>query len=373
MVRFLHSSDWQLGMTRYFLGADAQARFTEARIAAIERLGEVARDAGAAFVVVAGDVFETNRVGNKVVQGALDAMRDARVPFYLLPGNHDPLAPGSVYASERFERSKPGNVHVLGPEPVKAAPGTWVAGVPWRSKQAPGEGEVAAAAAALGRCAGERVLVLHGQVERAPDAAVTLERAWIERAIREQGVGYVALGDRHSATDIGCEGRAWYSGAPEPTDYDELNPGKALLVDLDGGRCTVEERAIGRWKFVERRFDVHELADVERAFGEVEALPDPRRTILRLRVGGSGGPELRAAIEEAIAELRESFAAVEDWERYATLVARAAGEGWETLGMTGFAAETARELDALAVGDGEQARTASDALVLLYRLARERA
>lgn len=370
MVRFLHTSDWQLGMTRYFLGAEAQARFTEARIEAIERIGETAREAGASFVVVAGDVFETNLVGNDVVRRALDAMRNAGVPFYLLPGNHDPLAPESVYTSARFERWRPGNVQVLGPEPVEATPGTWVAGVPWRSKQAPGEDEVAAAAAALGRCDGERVLVLHGQVELAPGAAVTLERAWIERAIREHGVGYVGLGDRHSATDIGCEGRAWYSGAPEPTDYDESNPGKALLVTLDAGQCMVEERRIGRWRFVERRFEVHELADVERAFDDVRALPDQRRTILRLRIGGSGGPELRAAIEVAIRELRDSFAAVEDWERYATFSARATGEGWETLGLAGFAAAAAQQLDGVAGGDGDEARAASDALALLYRLAR---
>jgi hypothetical protein len=41
-VRFLHSADWQLGMTRHFLSAEAQARFSQARIDVIKRIGEAA-------------------------------------------------------------------------------------------------------------------------------------------------------------------------------------------------------------------------------------------------------------------------------------------------------------------------------------------
>ena len=38
-MRFLHTADWQLGMTRHFLDADAQARFTAARMDVIGRIG----------------------------------------------------------------------------------------------------------------------------------------------------------------------------------------------------------------------------------------------------------------------------------------------------------------------------------------------
>ena len=43
-VRILHTSDWQLGMKFAALGDDGQARFREARLAAIERLFEVAKE-----------------------------------------------------------------------------------------------------------------------------------------------------------------------------------------------------------------------------------------------------------------------------------------------------------------------------------------
>jgi len=43
MIRFLHTSDWQLGMTRSFLSEEAQARYTQARFDAIRTMGRIAK------------------------------------------------------------------------------------------------------------------------------------------------------------------------------------------------------------------------------------------------------------------------------------------------------------------------------------------
>jgi len=53
-MRFLHTADWQLGMTRHFLDADAQARFTAARMDVIGRIGALAREQDCEFVLVCG-------------------------------------------------------------------------------------------------------------------------------------------------------------------------------------------------------------------------------------------------------------------------------------------------------------------------------
>ena len=74
MVRFIHTADLQLGMTRRFLDEDAQARYAQARIDALVSIGELAAREDARFVVVAGDVFETNRVRPRTVGRALEAM-----------------------------------------------------------------------------------------------------------------------------------------------------------------------------------------------------------------------------------------------------------------------------------------------------------
>jgi len=55
MMRFLHTSDWQLGMTRRFLSEEAQARYTQARFDAIRTMGRIAKEKQCQFMLVCGD------------------------------------------------------------------------------------------------------------------------------------------------------------------------------------------------------------------------------------------------------------------------------------------------------------------------------
>ena len=83
-MRFIHTADWQLGMTRHFLNGDAQPRYSAARRDAVSALGALAAETGAEFVVVAGDVFEHNQLDPRVVSQSLEAMRSIGIPIYLL-------------------------------------------------------------------------------------------------------------------------------------------------------------------------------------------------------------------------------------------------------------------------------------------------
>ena len=134
-MRFLHTADWQLGMTRHFLAGDAQPRYSAARRDAVAGLGALAAEVGAEFVVVAGDVFEHNQLAPQVVGQSLEAMRAIGIPVYLLPGNHDPLDASSVYTSALFTAERPDNVVVLDRAGVhQVRPGLEIVAAPWRSK-----------------------------------------------------------------------------------------------------------------------------------------------------------------------------------------------------------------------------------------------
>ena len=91
-----------LGMMRRFLGPDGQARWAQARLDAVMRIGEVANQTGAAFVVVTGDVFEHNQVERQTILRACEALKRIEVPVVLLPGNHDALEPGSLWTSSQW-------------------------------------------------------------------------------------------------------------------------------------------------------------------------------------------------------------------------------------------------------------------------------
>ena len=254
MTKFVHTSDWQLGMTRHFLCEEAQARFTAARLEVIASIGALAVEEGCSFVVVGGDVFESNQVERQVVVRALEAMKSTPdVTFYLLPGNHDPLDATSVFRSKTFLDNCPGNVVVLeNSDPVLAGGGIEIVGAPWPNKR-PLADLVTRAVTGLPSDGTLRVVVGHGGTDNlSPDphnpALVVL--ADLEAAITSGAVHYVALGDRHSTTEVGASGRIWYSGAPEPTAYDEIDPGNVLIVDLGADAVTVEHRHVGTWQFV---------------------------------------------------------------------------------------------------------------------------
>src|SRR5215210_6078594 len=77
-------------------------------------LRQVLRAAAAAdadLVLLAGDVFEHNRLPAEVVEAAARLLGEAGRPVVMLPGNHDPLTPDSPY---RRGVAEPDNVYVLG-------------------------------------------------------------------------------------------------------------------------------------------------------------------------------------------------------------------------------------------------------------------
>ena len=172
-MRFIHTADWQLGMTRHFLNGDAQPRYSAARRDAVSALRALAAETGAEFVVVAGDVFEHNQLDPRVVSLSLEAMRSIGIAVYLLPGNHDPLDASSVYTSALFTSERPDNVTVLDRSGVyDVRPGLQIVAAPWRSK-AP---TVDLVAEVLDGLASDgdvtRIVVAHGGVDALdPDSA----------------------------------------------------------------------------------------------------------------------------------------------------------------------------------------------------------
>jgi DNA repair exonuclease SbcCD nuclease subunit len=376
-VRLLHTADWQLGMTRHFLDADAQPRYTDARIQAIRRIGELAGAERCDAVLVCGDVFESNLVSPRVVSRSLEALRTVRVPVYLLPGNHDPLDAASIYRSRAFLSAKPDHVHVLDrPGPHALADGFELVAAPWTSKH-PLSDLVADAIAGLPADGTVRVVAGHGCVDvLGPDAGdpALVRIGPVEAALARGAVHYVALGDRHSRTSVGASGAVWYSGTPEVTDYDEVDPGQVLVVDLGAGRRPqVSSHRVGTWRFLdlEHRLDrpdnLPELEDL------LTSLPDKDRTVVRLALTGTLSLADRGRLDDVLQRQGELFASLRLWDRRTDLSVYVSGDELTDLGVGGFADGAVDELAALAKGGGEEAVAAQDALTLLYRLAGGRA
>ncbi len=375
-MRFVHTADWQLGMTRHFLAGDAQPRYSAARRDAVAGLGALAAETGAEFVVVAGDVFEDNQLAPEVISQSLEAMRTIGVPVYLLPGNHDPLNAASVYTSTLFTAECPDNVVVLDSAGVhQVRPGLEIIAAPWRSKR-PTTDLAAAALDGLPADGTTRILVAHGGVDVLdpdPDNPALIRLAALEDALQRGVVRYVALGDKHSRTQVGGTGRVWYSGSPEVTNYDhiESDPGHVLVVDIDetDGDVSVESRRVGQWRFLTLHRQLDSSRDVTDLDINLDQLPDKDRTVVQLALTGSLSVGDRAALDACLDRYSRLFAWVDTWKSHTDLVVIPADGEFTDLGIGGFAADAVEELVAAArSGETGAADDAHAALALLLRL-----
>jgi DNA repair exonuclease SbcCD nuclease subunit len=378
-MRFVHTADWQLGMTRHFLAGEAQPRYSAARRDVVAGLGALAADAGAEFVVVAGDVFEHNQLAPQVISQSLEAMRAIGIPVYLLPGNHDPLDASSVYTSALFTAECPDNVIVLDQAGFREVrPGLQIVAAPWRTK-APTTDLVAEVLDALPADGVTRVLVAHGGVDVLdpdPDKPSLIRLAAVEDALARGAVHYVALGDKHSVTQVGSTGRVWYSSSPEVTNFDDVesNPGHVLVVDIDETdprrAVDVDVRHVGRWRFPTLRRQVDNSRDIADLDLNLDLMTDKDRTAVRLALTGSLTVTDRAALDACLDKYSRLFAWLGLWERHTDLAVIPADGEFSDLGIGGFAAAAVDELVATArAGDAGTADDAQAALALLLRLA----
>jgi DNA repair exonuclease SbcCD nuclease subunit len=379
-MRFIHTADWQLGMTRHFLAGEAQPRYSAARRDVVSGLGPLAAEVRAEFVVVAGDVFEHNQLAPQVISQSLEAMRAIGIPVYVLPGNHDPLDASSVYISALFTEECPDNVMVLDRAGVHdVRPGLQIVAAPWRSK-APTTDLVAEVLGDLQESPEgvTRVLVAHGGVDVLdpdPGKPSVIRLAQLQDAVARGALHYVALGDKHSVTEVGSSGRVWYSGSPEVTNFDDVEsePGNVLVVDLDETdsqrRVTVDAPHVGRWRFVTLHHQVDNSRDITDLDLNLDLMTDKDRTAVRLALIGSLTVTDRAALDACLDKYSRLFASLRLWDSHSDLAVAPADGEFTDLGVGGFAAAAVEELvEAARTGDAETAGDAQAALALLLRL-----
>src|SRR3970282_2143551 len=94
-LRLVHTSDVHFGA---YSGVDGTCSERRGLIeGAFARVIDLAVDSNADALLIAGDFFDNGRVGEETVVYAAEQIRRFDRPTFLLPGNHDPMDPGSLY------------------------------------------------------------------------------------------------------------------------------------------------------------------------------------------------------------------------------------------------------------------------------------
>ena len=315
-ITFLHTADWHVG--KPFAGIqdpDKRVLVRQERLEAIRRLGEVARDRGAAFILVAGDLFDSPRPTRADVASLCAAVQSIGLPVVAIPGNHDHAGEGSVWHQDFFQnlaKSQAPNLRVV----LDATPidlhGVALFPCPLaRRHEATDTTSWLRDPALFEAHAGPRVVLAHGSVQGFSGAdeegggyepnLIALERLPVDQ------LDYIALGDWHGAKNVGS--KAWYSGTPEPDRFskgDAHFPGRVMLVTATRGAAPqVEEIPTGRIGWHRHEFHFGEDASLDLLRGDIQRLigHEAQRDLLELQLDGSLGFAALNRLEQFLNEL----------------------------------------------------------------------
>jgi len=283
VMRFLHTADWQIGMKASHVG-EAGTQVRDERLAAARRVVEAARNARAEFILVAGDTFEDNGVDRVLVQKVADILAGFSGPVYMIPGNHDPLVPGSVWEHPAWKSSE--NVRVLREETPVEIPGGTLYPCPIRAKRS-GKDPTEWISVEEGR--GIRIGLAHGTLEgvhqEEPDYPIARDAA------TRAGLDYLALGHWHSTASYADQDgavRMAYAGTHETTKFGERDSGNAVIVEITGPGTvpTVTPVRTGGLSWVATEEELRERGDLSRLRERIQTIERPGSTLLDVRLRG---------------------------------------------------------------------------------------
>jgi DNA repair exonuclease SbcCD nuclease subunit len=378
-VKFIHSSDLQIGKVFGYFEPEVASALQDARQAVVRTLGEAAVKSGATAVLISGDIYEKQQMSQQTMARAIENMRSFKnVQWHLMPGNHDHFRENGLW--DRLVRMQlPSNV-TLHTQPG-AVPITDDGGVPvfllpaplrfassvddltaYMDKEVTPEGAM-------------RIGMAHGSIQgfgSEGDASNYVAPGRADSA----GLSYLAMGDWHRQMRV--NDRCWYSGTPEPDQFklppnavtSHCNGGSALLVEINGSKALpmVSPHPTGRYQWHRFEKTLTEDAQIDLLQSELRALDsDLSKLVVDLRVTGAVSLSGRKKFEE---QILQSVGAALRGLRFdeADLVLNPTEQDLDEIDHAGFVRVAADRLKAMAaiMSNQGQAPLAALALKRLY-------
>ena len=277
-MRLLHAADLHLDSPFRGLSAEkARERRRESRDL-LDRLANLANARSVDAMLLAGDLFDGERVYPETLEAMARSLGSIRCPVFIAPGNHDPYHSRSPYCQVEW----PGNVHLFTSGHMERVelPSGVVYGAAFTAEE---QGESLLAGFAAPSSDRPQVLCLHADLSAGPYNPITKEE------IAGSGLTYLALGHIHQASGLLRQGNTFYAypGCPEGRGFDELGEKGVLLVEAEAGKVTAEFVPLCRRRYEIVTVDVTD-ADPRQQL-EAAVAPFSAADILRVVFTGETG------------------------------------------------------------------------------------
>jgi len=222
-MRFIHFSDCHLGYYQYGIKERADDFMKNFSI--------MMRGEGD-FHLISGDFFHQRQVDPKTIYQAISELKKAKMPVYVIPGNHDKHLKNMSWLQFL---DKQGYITLIENGYVDHDENTRIFGfvtyddfIEWMTKNK-----------SLGAGPGYNIMMLHEAIEgHIPGEGITMEQVQI---IKDQGIDYLALGHVHSPYNI--DGWIYNPGSIERTSVSD-NIGCAYLVDTKKDKVSTRKHEV---------------------------------------------------------------------------------------------------------------------------------
>ncbi len=299
-MRFLHTSDWQIGMD--FKGLAGKSQDEAIRLKSIRHnqmirsIFECAKKLDIDRIFSAGDQFEYPHIPDKTINEFLGVVGDYRdIHLYLIPGNHDPYDDTSIYKREIFQKI-PSNLHIIKENQKLDYDGGEIYFTVLKEKygsynpldwiEPMDKGKV-------------RVGVGHGSLKivgkySEDDFPIDTDTA------EKKHLDYLALGHWHSYLSFG-DGKTFYSGTPEPTKHGEKEAGHVLEVEIDKHSSSprVVKHEIKSYTWIDRSAHVYSKKDIDLLLSDYDSSYNESH-VLKLHLTGQLSLDDHTYLEQKI-------------------------------------------------------------------------
>jgi exonuclease SbcD len=311
-MKFAHMADTHLGYRQYGL-FEREIDFYDVFNNVIEAIIQEKPD----FVIHSGDLFEFSRPPTNAlltVQKNFLALKDAGIPVYAIPGNHDIIMRKNTLPPHVLFKEL--GLNVISPNnPFFIYNGVFIGGLPYTSKhQSTYLTEILKKLENKAKDYNKRILVLHQGVDKYLPFEYELELANLPESFN-----YYAMGHIHNRIidDFG-EGKLAYPGSTEIWKFDELGnyqkKGKGFyMVDISGDLPEVQPINLKLPReFIKENVEFSKLKiEIEKIKNHILTLPE--KPLLNITIEGGNFnrsevfEELNHAFSDICLSLRPNF------------------------------------------------------------------
>ena len=366
-MKFVHTADWHIGMKFGSFDPEKAKEARRERLDAGIRVVELANMQQADFIIVAGDLFHDNSVDRSLVMETASILSKFKGNVFIIPGNHDPLVPGSVWDHHpSWERYR--NVKIFRDNEPEFLGGCVLYPCVATAKYNSNDPTAWIDAKGLDQIS---IGIAHGNLDTLQNEPKDSPIA--KDAASSSGLDYLALGHWHSTIigdQLGAK-RMAYSGTHETGSFGERDSGYVLVVEIEsrGSTPCITPIKTGMIEWKKEVKDVSVQSDIAAISRDISAISSPKKTILSLTLTGFLFPETLDELDHMVLDCKKQFMSFTLDTSQLRLSPR--NDDWLNLLTQGIIRITASELIEMAKGSDSTAEEALAALMELYRISHE--